>query len=61
MGVLVILAVTQYLAVLCIGLRESSGPFDDGRPWGVLLGLVAPALVICGYGVLARPRPTSRT
>jgi hypothetical protein len=55
-GLLVTLAVTQYLCVLCIGLRESAGPFDDGRPWGLLLALVAPVLVTGGYALLARPQ-----
>lgn len=46
------LAVTHYLFILCVGLRESSGPFDDGRPWLVLLGVVAPLCVAAAYGAL---------
>jgi len=52
--VAVVLAVTHYLCVLCIGLRESAGPFDDGRPWTLILSLGAPALVFGGYVLLTR-------
>lgn len=49
-----IVAVTSYLCLLCLGLREARGPYDDGRPWQLLLGAVAPALLAMGYLLLAR-------
>lgn len=49
-----LLAATQFLSVLCLGLREARGPYDDGRPWTPLLWAVAPALVAGGYFLLAR-------
>lgn len=50
----VLLAVTQFMCVLCLGLREARGPFDDGRPWALVLGVAAPALMGAGYLLLAR-------
>ena len=52
--VVVVLAATSYLSLLCLGLREARGPYDDGRPWQLLLGAVAPAFVAAGYLLLAR-------
>lgn len=48
------LATTQYLCLLCLGLRESRGPFADGRPWPLLMWLVAPLLVASAYGIMVR-------
>jgi len=49
-----ILTVAQLLALLCLGLREQSGPYDDGRPWTLLLFVVVPLLVAGAYALLAR-------
>ena len=48
------LAATQYLCLLCLGLRESGGPYADGRPWAFLLWVAAPILVSTAYVLLAR-------
>lgn len=51
---IVLLALTQYMCVLCLGLREARGPFDDGRPWALVLWVAVPALLGAGYMLLAR-------
>jgi hypothetical protein len=52
--VVVTLAVTSDLCLLCLGLREARGPYDDGRPWQLLLWAAAPALLAGGYLLLAQ-------
>ena len=49
-----LLATTTFLCVLCLGLREAAGPYDDGRPWTLLLWAVAPVLIGAGYLLLIR-------
>jgi hypothetical protein len=49
-----LVAVTSYLCLLCLGLREARGPYDDGRPWQLLLLGIAPALLAVGYALLGR-------
>ena len=47
-----VLAVTHYLCVLCLGLREAGGDYDDGRAWGLILTLVVPAAVALAWALL---------
>lgn len=53
-AVVAVVAVTSYLCLLCLGLREARGPYDDGRPWQLLLVATAPTLLAVGYVLLAR-------
>lgn len=50
----ILLAVTAYLCLLCLGLREADGPYDDGRPWPLLIWVAAPVLIGTGYLLLTR-------
>lgn len=52
----ILVVVTHLLCLLCLGLREAVGPYDDGRPWGPLLVVVVPLLTLCSYAVLLFPR-----
>lgn len=52
---------THVLCLLCLGLREAGGPYDDGRPWGLLLGVVVPVLALSAYAVLLLARRVGTT
>jgi len=61
-GGVALLAVADLLSLLCVGLREASGPYDDGRPWTVLLLGVVPLLVAAAHlGFWSIIRPLGRT
>jgi hypothetical protein len=61
-GGVALVGASHFLSVLCVGLREASGPYDDGRPWTLLLWGVAPLLVGAAYlGFWSLVRPLGRT
>jgi hypothetical membrane protein len=61
-GGVALLGLAHLLSMLCVGLREASGPYDDGRPWAILLWVIVPLLVTAGYGGFwALIRPVGRT
>ncbi|UUZ59728.1 hypothetical protein [Nocardioides sp. B-3] len=57
-ALLILLATTTYLCLLCVGLREADGPYNDGRHWNFLLLVVAPVLIGAGYLLLFRSSQT---
>jgi hypothetical protein len=61
-GGIALLGLAHGLSLLCVGMREAAGPYDDGRPWGILLWGVIPMLVVAAYGGFwALVRPLGRT